>query len=174
LESGHPKLNIEGLSEELEPVEYREDLDGGALAIHARVRVSRALGEALRRLWWESRTAEKYLNVVRVGLDEEPRQMRFGQPLWSQHDDHEKHEVILVDRAYDEGRRERWPVSPGELKQRGLVIKTAEQMDSLLKVIVERGCLSQQDVERVRNVSEQRMYERLLDLLRVDDLDEWE
>lgn len=131
-----PKLEIEGLDEALEPLEYREDWVDGALTIVARMRVPTSLGEALRRLWRESSPEHRYLHVVRVGRDEEPREMRFGMPFWSQHDGHEKHEVILVDRAYDKGKKgSRWPGGPDSFKETARVIQTAEQMNALLRLL---------------------------------------
>ncbi len=101
--------------------------------------------------------------------------MRFGQPLWSRHDDHEKHEVTLVDRAYDEGKKHiRWPGGPETQRETGLVIRTAEQMEALLALLVNTGRLSQPDADQVRNVPDEKLYERLLEFRCVDDLDDWE
>jgi hypothetical protein len=174
MEAEHPALEIEGITEPLVPYAYEEDVSDDALTISARVRVSPTVGQALRSLWSESRAANRYLNVTRVGRDSQPREMRFGQPFWSRHDDHEKHEVILVDRAYDkEGQQQRWPTAPEQRKETGQVIQLLEQMDALLGLLVQRGRLSQQDADRVRDVPEGRKYERLLEFKRVDDLDDW-
>jgi hypothetical protein len=175
MSEGHPKLEIEGLNEALEPFEYREDWVEGALTISARVRVKTSLGEALRKLWRESSPENRYFYVVRVGRDEERREMRFGKPFWSQHDSYEKHEVILVDRACDQGKKgSRWPGGPDSFKETASVIRTAEQMNALLRLLYERGRLSQQDIDQVRNVSKEQVFDGLLEFERVDDLDDWE
>jgi hypothetical protein len=170
-----PPLEIDRLSEPLSPYMYEEDIDEGALVISARVHVSRELGQALRALWSEKRRGDQYFEVTRVGRDEQPRTMRFGALFWSQHDDREKHDVTLVDRSYDkEGPKERYPDPPAEMKQTRYVIQLREQVDALLALLVERGVISQQAADGIREVPEERQYEGFVELRRVNDIDDWQ
>jgi hypothetical protein len=188
MDNTYPTLEIDGLPEPVHPYAYEEtyyvgdDLkyveteeEADTLSIAARVRLSPEQGAALRELWKESRLAERYLSVRRVGLDDEPRSMRFGQPRWSRHDDHEKHQLILVDRSYDNGGpKSVLGPTPEQLNETARLIDLVQQMDTLLTLLVERGKLSQQDVDRVREVSPQERADRTLEFKRVNDLDDWQ
>jgi hypothetical protein len=170
-----PKLTIEGIPDELQPEGYREDLEETGLMIVARLRVSPALGERIRERWRRNRVDSGYFAVTREGRDEERRRMRFGQGYWSDHGDHEKDELVLVDSSWDErAKLPRWPEAPMEQNERALVIRTAQRFESLLGALVERGHLSQEEADAVRDLSEERFYEGLIELRQVDDLDEWE
>jgi len=170
-----PKLTIEGIPDELQPEGYREDMEETGLMIVARLRVSPELGQTLRERWRRNRVDGGYFAVTREGRDQEPRRMRFGQGYWSDHGDHEKHELVLVDSSWDEQvKLPRWPDGPIEQNERALVIRTAKRFESLVNVLVERGQLSQEEADAVRDVSEDRFYEGLMELRQVDDLDKWE
>jgi hypothetical protein len=170
-----PKLTIEGVPDKLQPQGYREDMEETGLMIVAHLRVSPELGQTLRECWRRNRVDGGYFAVTREGRDEEPRRMRFGQGYWSDHGEHEKHELVLVDSSWDEhAKLPRWPEGPIEQNERALVIRTAKRFESLLDALVERGHLSQEEVDAVRDVSEERLYEGLLELRQVDDLDDWE
>ena len=44
----------------------------------------------------------KYFEVIRKGINENPRSMRFGQLLWAKKGEKSRIQLFLVDTAYDE------------------------------------------------------------------------
>ncbi len=90
-------LSINGIV--LYPYFYEEEFDCDDLNIKSRVMVSPDQDAWLRLLMKE----DGYFQVVRHGISDEPREMRFSNTiLWSKHGNRFKYEIILVDRSYDE------------------------------------------------------------------------
>ena len=90
------KLVLPGL--ELEPYEYQEVLEDGALYIRARARLSADDVAHLRQLV----QGATYFPVTRQGVSDEARDMRFGALPWSKEMDNIKQEITLIDRQHDE------------------------------------------------------------------------
>jgi hypothetical protein len=76
-------VEFEGLV--LRPLRYEERAgEGGGISLSFRARLSDDETEALRTL---QRSEERYFPVIRRGISDGPRRMRFGRVLWQALDD---------------------------------------------------------------------------------------
>jgi hypothetical protein len=90
---------------------------------------------------------EKYFEVVRVGVSEEPIRVRFGRCLWERRDPQRLHLLRLV---ADEGRPEEGPDGFELMKQPQLgralekIAALEDRIDLLSRHLVEAGSLSKE------------------------------
>jgi hypothetical protein len=134
---------------ELEPYEYGEQLGGDdALVLAARCVVSAELLQAVRDLRFEAQPIE----VVRVGISEEPRRMRLDDYVWGPC---ARGELGVALRCED--------VRPPRVGLAGTTVR--EDTDTLLATLRELAMLDVTDLEKLR---QQRHA-----LRHVADLDAW-
>lgn len=161
------RLVIDG--SELSPYKYNEEFDGkGVLTIYARVELTEADELRLQKL-------PMYFQIVRKGINDAPREMRFGQTLWSkkENDDKCRMRLVLVDKALDEHGLHRGFTEP----QFGNVATTAAltrlRLSALLEKLVAKGVLSGAEEKEIRVVDKDSIDREIRENDRVDDLDEW-
>jgi hypothetical protein len=161
------KLVINDL--ELVPYRYKEELDEkDMLTIDTFVELSEAEEKRLRAL-------PTYFRVVRKGVQDDAREMRFGQILWSKKENEDKLRLrlTLVDKALDACGDRHDFLEP----QFGNVSVTATvtrlRLRALLDRLVAKGVLSSEEVDAIHAVDEGAVNRELQHLFRVDDLDQW-
>lgn len=158
---------------ELEPYAYKEIWGkGDALVIIARFRLSPSQQEAFHAL----QRGDQYFRVVRRGISDEPRTMRFGQTLWSRDDGVIKQQVVLVDQSYDDV-DDLEPnflqlIEPGMSRVQDMLAEKAEAFDELVRILVAKGVLTEADRQRIDEVSEDP-WQRHHEFDRLTDLDSW-
>lgn len=170
-------LNLDSLEihgELVDPDEYREDNRDGALFCTVKARVSVA---TLDR-FWARRGAEddRYFDVIRHGITEKPRRMRFGQILWQRLDDFDA-EVrtlfYLVEKVSDDDSDHLMIEDPGA---RGARLATARNdiiLDRLLHLLVDRSIVTAEVVEQIQQMASDEVWQRQKDYYRVSDLEDW-
>lgn len=162
---------------ELRPYSYDEERDEeGRLRISARVRLSESEGQRLRELLKTSWYADefRYVSVVRPGISDDPTEMRFGNPLWSEHEGFEKHELILMDRAYEGDKLGRWPNGPQTHNTTEILANAVEFINEILALLMAKGLITQEEGKRITEKAYAQSWERLFKFWRVSDLDEYE
>jgi hypothetical protein len=162
------KLILNGV--EFVPYAYKEAFDEDQiLTITAKVSLNPDELRQIRDLMKDG----GYFTVLRLGINSEGREMRFGRCLWSQHGDLVKHEIYLLDRAVDEDHKSGKILQP-ELNhiQRKLAILEGLS-NELLSVLSEKGILTNEEIQRINNLSRERFVERLWEFEEVEDLDKW-
>jgi hypothetical protein len=150
-------VRFEGL--ELTPSLYEErEKEDGVVAIEFQATLSSEETDRLRALQADSsEERQRYWPVVRVGVSEQSRSMRFGRVLWSKRDDGNiEHKITLVDEAHDSAPQNVTPYlsmagEPHLGHTMGGVADLAGQFDALLEVL-ERGKLV--DAEAIRQIRE--------------------
>lgn len=150
------------------PYLYKEKFDYDDLLI-IKARVSLTLEEfgRLKALF----LGEQYFQVIRKGISNESREMRFGKALWSEQDDTVKFQIYLVDRAKDEDGK--LGIFQPEMRNiQSMLARTTECFLELLSVLVEKEVLTSEEQDRIKTVSQERMLNRVLKFDQVDDLDE--
>ena len=164
-------LRFGGLS--LNPYTYEEDPEDG-LMIRAKVRIRSAEQDELLRLKKEG----EFVSVERIGISDEPVQMRLGRCLWSQDGEMIKQEINLVDEAWDDNHdRSSWLArldEPFRSRSRELAVEKAEQFERLVDALVKSEVLTPDQAHDVLNVPEESLWRRDRLFLRVDDLDAFE
>lgn len=151
----------------LKPYTYEEEFDKDVLIITARVVPSEAEGRRLRELV----VAKDYYPVVREGLGQEARAMRFGLVVWSRQEGTTKYLLTLVEKLYDEDAPQ---IHPGEPQVPNLVrlLSTAlGVLDALLEALVTKGVLSEVERDAIRSEGDAQRDERRWAFLEVEDID---
>jgi hypothetical protein len=160
--------SVELLGLDLVPYKYEERVDDGGIVIEMKVRVPRSENDLLE----ERILAGSFFPVIRHGVEEQPREMRFGKCIWSEDGDHIKQILFLVEKVVhetDPGQDLFWPEGP---RTRGMTAETREMMEALLVLLAERNVLSDDDIAGIRKRAEAGMPKRARRLYRVDDIDE--
>jgi len=152
------------------PHRYAEEFGGSdILTINAHLRVS--MDE-----WKRLRALSRYFSVVRWGINETPRKMRFGQVLWSSTDDADSYKlrVVLVDHHYDELHpNSHGFLDPFRTNTEILLTETSLLTDQLLEALISKGILDRAQIDSMRKVAKERIPDKALDFDRVRDVDEW-
>jgi len=152
---------------ELKPYKYEENfISDDALQIIARVEVT---AEEKNRI----RDMPEYFSVVRKGIQDEPREMRFGPCLWSPHGDRFRIGLRLIDKKYDEKNCSHGFNEPRETNLTGRTIRTSMELRRLLDLLVAKSVLSQTDVDQIRNLGETQVSREVWTRDYVKNLDEW-
>jgi len=167
-------LEIESLSINdlvLHPYFYEEEFDCEDLSIKSRVMVSPEQDAILRLLMKD----DEYFQVLRRGINDEPREMRFSNTiLWSRHGNRFKYEIILVDRSYDE--RDRPLVrlfQPQMSRMQSAIAAQAEMVEAILETLVMRKYLTEGNVAEMRKKAAERIWDRKREFYEVRDIDEF-
>lgn len=161
------KLVIDGI--ELEPYKYEEKIDRDALVITARIRQSPEDREAFVEHFKE----KEYFPVIRQGISEDAREMRFGHIIWSQEGDVIKRRIILVERAYDEHSKFQGILQPEFGNMQAILATVNSTVNELLTLLSNKGVLTQQEVDAVKQAGEERAKQTFREFSEVDDIDEW-
>ena len=152
---------------------YEDEVDDdGLLTIDAKVLLSRAEHEQFLDL-----AKRNYFPVLRVGVDPEPRDMRFGgYGWWSEHGDSVKTALFLVERRYDEENPPEssdwaWAQGHVQLMLAQTLSDTSGLLDALLDKLRDKALLTEEDVEDVRASGQIRSPKKRLELRRLEDID---
>ena len=157
-------LLVDGL--QLHPYEYREQVAGEGLILHAKVEGTDETLQRLRELVRSGAT----LPVVRRGINEEPREMRFGVAQWSRMEDRTKCRLVLVDRDLGEsGHAELVRVE--EENSRAALGFHGNFLERLAELLVDRGILSRAELQALREEVRDAPGIARRDLWRVADVD---
>jgi hypothetical protein len=149
------------------PYEYVESFDGdGAMTIDARVKLD---ADQLARL----RSLPLYFDVVRNGINQTPREMRLGRVLWSQHEGYAKHDIYLIDRSYDAGKKVSGLTAPEMGNIADQVAESRGQLETLLDILKDKNLLDDGAITLIRQGASERRAAHRADVTRVNDLDEW-
>ncbi len=161
---------------ELRPYAYKERLEDGGIGIDCRVELDADASKRLEDVL-EAKREGQYFSVVRHGVEDAPRDMRFGQCTWSRSGEKVKHRLTLVERAMDE--REPKPAIGG-LFQPMLAnavrrVALAEGFNAaLLDELIAGGAINQQAAERIRKRAQDDYWRNLRALFEERDVDEFE
>lgn len=157
-------LVLEGI--ELHPYEYREEFVGDELTIWAKLVGSRAGVLRLRALL---RTHDSF-SVVRRGINDTPRQMRFGVAEWSEHEGRIKYRVVLVDAGADLAEHPE-VVRIEEANSRAALSYYMALVDRLTDLLEKREVLPAEEIELARESARSELWHSRRDFWRVPDVD---
>jgi hypothetical protein len=161
------RLHISDLS--VEPYTYEEEFEGHALIITARVALSDEDGRRLKDLI----AGRNYYPVVREGVNDEVREMRFGQVPWSQHGDTTKYLLTLVERPFDDEGPQPSLGEPQASNVERALASCVGIVDALLDTLVTRGILTGEERNEIRSKADTQTFEHRFGFSRVDDIDLW-
>ncbi len=165
------EIVLDGLT--LRPYKYEERAEDGGISIQTRVVVNQAGRQELeKRLRTDDRGPGRYFDVVRTGIQDSPRLMRFGQCAWSEHGDETKYDLVLVEKSVDESRPEPIVEFYREIpNMRREIARATNLIDGLLDMLVESGTLSTEQRSTIENRAKAGMWTRHWALFKLDDID---
>lgn len=159
--------SVELLGLDLVPYEYEERVDHDGIEIEMKVRVTQTENELLE----EHIAKSGFFPVIRHGIEERPREMRFGQCIWSEDGEHIKHRLVLVEKPVHEADPYPDLTWPQGFRTQEMTAGTREMVEALLALFVEKNVLSNDEIEDIRNRAEAGIQKRFRRLFRVDDID---
>ena len=160
------------------PYAYREESSAGnGIQINLKTTLAPAETERLFEFRRQVGSGEEYFPVVRYGISDDTRRMRFGWGRWSRHEAEDKVEVILVEDRVDQsdpqikrGLGDGFP----DTRARGEIAFAIEHRVALLDLLEKKGVLSAEEREGLVERAREGSARRYLDFSRVADLDEEE
>ncbi len=164
------ELSLEALvvdSVELHPYEYREEFTGDELTISAKFVGSRAGVLRLRALL---KTRETF-QVVRQGISDEPREMRFGVAEWSEHGGQIRVRLVLVD---TDAEAEEHPelLRVEEANTRASLAYHMNLTERLSELLIEKGISTPEEMETLRDAARDAPWPARREFWRVRDVDQ--
>lgn len=154
---------------ELTPYLYEESPDGDGITALCKVEVDRTAGERIVVKLREY-SGGSYFPVIRRGLEETPRKMRFGQCSWSEHGTTLKYELVLVEEAAEYANKG-LPLVAEMSNVMRQVARNSSTLDSLTSALVESGALTPGQAESIREKALREEWDRVWALFRLRDID---
>jgi hypothetical protein len=159
---------------EITPYAYEERFDDDTgIVIDLKTRVDGTAHAMLQAMILQD--AESYPSyffpVVRKGLQETPRMMRFGKCTWSAHNSEFKHN--LVEQVLDERGPDPFALLlnyPEERRTRQVAGKAHAFVTELLRVLEAKVVLNPGDVQQLNAAAEQHRKELAFEFFRMDDI----
>ena len=91
-----------------------------------------------------------YFPVIRQGISEEPKEMRFGQSIWSRDEETVTFKIYLVDKKHDEEEDNSLGLFQPEMGNiKDLLAANTEKFFSLLKILEQKKILTSDEIEQV-------------------------
>ncbi len=142
------KIRIEDLV--IEPYQYSEKDDDGQIVITFKCAINDDIRNALIALLYGHHIGGQQirLDVIREGIDEHPRAMRFGRISWSQQDGElvYKYKIILVDFDEKEHRPQLF-ADPIMVENIGAMFTKRRMISEILvQKLIEKGIISKEDI----------------------------
>ncbi len=159
-------LIISGI--EFFPYEYSEKFHNDALVIKAKVKSPSIQIDKLT----ENTKNKTYFPVIRKGISNEVKNMRFGKELWSKHDDTIKYALRLVDKSYDKNKDKFKGLFYPEMDNMiDLLAYIGNYIDELSELLIAKKILSAKEIESLNTKAKERLSEKISEFYRVKDID---
>lgn len=166
------KLKIDSLviaGVEVIPYEFTETYDN-AIIIQAKIKLSKEDAEKLDM----ATKGNKYFDVIRKGISDEVKKMRFGKIIWSENDGFIKKDIVLVEDIYD---NKESPLSkflqPEFSNIMDMLSYIKNLNDELLKLLISKGQLSAEELEQIKTVAKNNIRATTKEYYRVEDIDKF-
>ena len=162
------KLVIDDL--EFEPYLYHEEIEGtkgDALLVTALIETTVEIWQKIK-----SSPSGKFFSVIRQGISDEEKEMRFGRILWSENGDIIKCRMVLVEKIHDEYGNPALGILEPQISviERNL-LKTSEKVDRLLSLLVDKGIITPDEQKAVKNINNEELDFSIFD--KVKDLEKF-
>lgn len=158
------ELLVDGVA--LYPYEYRESFNGEGLTIRAKLEGSRKEVLRLRALL---KTRDSF-PVIRRGIQDEPRRMRFGVAEWSLHEGQIRYRMVLVDEGADLSAHPELVRIEAE-NTRAAAAFYMNFIENLANLLEARGILPSDQIEAARTAALEKAGQTRREFWRVPDVD---
>jgi hypothetical protein len=157
------KLILSG--KEFFPYDYSETFDDCGLMISAKIKTKINLNKFIV----EKNKNEYYFPVLREGISNETKTMRFGQIFWSQNKDDYKFDLVLVEKEWDDKKLD-YSHSRNINKERSLAF-LINYIDELTDFLVLKNLISSEEIKSVRKKAEDKVFLKMREFCKVEDID---
>lgn len=151
----------------LAPYKYRDEFDQDSLICNLCFDLDAETYKHVRNL-------PMYFPVVRKGISEEPRTMRFGMVIWASEDEQNyRMRATIVEESYDKtgiGHGFLEPMFTHMMEQ--LVVTTA-RLSKLLDLLESKGLLTEEEKKGVIEIPDSERKDKKELFYRVRDFDKW-
>ncbi len=139
------ELQLDGLS--INPYDYYEEIDGikgDSLIIKARATLSLDLWKKLQELYHKY----EYFKVLRKGISNEKKKMRFERVIWSKEENSVNCIFSIYEHVYDEFKLYSHVKPEMEMLKKDS-IKNQNQINFLIELLLEKKILDDKDIENI-------------------------
>jgi hypothetical protein len=157
------------------PYKYSEEIDKEALIITLKAEVNKTELEKIKETLRTQKTTNgvSYFRVKRKGLTD--KQMRFGQPIWSEYGENVKIKLILVEQAYDKETSNFAGFNEPDLSNmKTMVADLKVSYNNLIKLLLKRKSISDPEYYDLVNITDIQEFNELFSMKKVDDVDIYE
>lgn len=161
------KLIVNGL--EFEPSLYNEEIEetnGNALIITAVIEINVEMWENIKSI-----PSKDFFSVIRRGISDKEKEMRWGRILWSKQEDTIRCRMVLVEKIYDEYNTFIGFSEPELSNIERNLLKTSEKVDRLLYLLVDKGIITNEEQEMIKTVNKEDLDFYIFD--KVENLDKF-
>jgi len=152
------------------PYLYQEEITDGSLYITALVKLTPNEFEKLKSVYF----GDIYFPVIRQGINDEPREMRFGKIIWSKDEETIKFKIYLVDKKHDDNRGNRLGLLSPEMDNiQNMLAANVERFVALLNLLEKKNLLTSDEIKQVEEISDENFNSRYLEFERVSDIDKY-
>jgi hypothetical protein len=164
------ELNLESLQIAdltVNPYKYREEFSQDSLICNFCFDIDAETYKNVRNL-------PLYFPVVRKGISDEPRTMRFGQVLWASEDE-QKYRIrtTLVEESYDKSRIGHGFFEPMLTNMMEQLVVTTLRLTKLLDLLESKGLVSEEEKKNVFEVPDSERKDRRELFYQIRDFDKW-
>jgi hypothetical protein len=152
---------------ELHPYEYREEAVGTGLKVRAKLVGTEEDVLRLRQIVAEREAVE----VVRLGIQDEPRRMRLSVEEWSEFEDRVKYRIALIDAGLESTTDEGSYGVESESSRAALAFY-ANYLERLAEMLVRKELISREELRALREQARAEPGVSRHELWRVTDVDQ--
>jgi hypothetical protein len=164
------ELVIDGLA--VKPELYEEHAEEGGITLATTFSVDAPGRKKVEERLERHLGRPSYFELLRVGIEDSPRNVRFGRSLWSEHGSTTKYHLFFVEKGVDDARPTHLDFYPELPTVRRQVADTRGLVDELLAALVETGALSQERREDLERRVVEARFKRTWALFNVEDVDQ--
>lgn len=165
------KKEIKGLkigNLEVSPYKINQEYDN-AIIIDASIRLS----QEDKNILCSIEDGERYFDVIRMGVSEEPLKMRFGTNIWSEHEEYCKVNIVLVEKKYDDVDREKGLLQPQMQNIMSMLAYQRNLNKELIDLLVSKNIVDISEIETIRENAEDNIKDSHRLFYKVDDADKF-
>ncbi|VEP14317.1 conserved hypothetical protein [Hyella patelloides LEGE 07179] len=150
----------------LKPYSYEEYFQNDNLHINAKVHVNE---EDQKKIKNDIEMGEE-LEVIRYGIDDQPRSMVLRLSYWSKNENQIKHEIRLEEINSKKNKN----LSPGSVLGKAIHKMTENQAmtEILMESLVDKGIFNQDEIDNLYTRMSERIWQKKYELFQVKDIDD--
>jgi hypothetical protein len=153
----------------INPYFYDEELSGEDLILEVKTILNDKENLKLNELM----KGKTYFPVQRIGISDQPLEMRFGQCLWSKNEDGFKHHLRIVQKTYDREGIQRGLCQPQTSNMESMLAENYVLLEQLLMLLQQKGLVASDEIQQIKKSAKEKNWETRREFDRVEDIDQF-